>query len=689
MQGSYNLWLVAGSYLVAALASYAALELAGRVGAAKGRSTWAWLAGGSITMGMGVWSMHFVAMLAFHLPIPLAYDLPITLASLLPAIFSAALVLELVRRGGLRGWRLGIAAAVLGCGIAAMHYAGMAAIPVAPGIRYQPWILLASVAVAIAVAYVALRLAFSLKDEVSRAKKGAAALVMGAAIAAMHYTGMAAAQFAPDSVCMVTPGTIDNLWLGGMIGFNTVMVLMLTIAIAAYDARFADENARMVTALKAANQELAGYYATMEEEKRIAKHLIDRLTAPSKVLADSADSWILPARYFSGDLVAIARTPEGTLHVLLGDSTGHGLAAALGALPVVQPFYAMTAKGFAISNIAREINGKVAAMLPTGRFVAAAIAAIDSRRGLVRVWNGGIPSCHVLDAEGRSLKRFASTHPPLGILPGAQFDTRVETLYFDQDCQLFMVSDGLTEAENAAGQAFGEEGMLEVLSRALPSVRVRTLSAAVLGHIAYQQPSDDISIVVAQCKKVAAHQAVHAPQAGDGDPLPLEGTRLHLSLDASELKRSDVVPTLCNLLGELGVARKNLGQLFVVLSELYNNALDHGLLELDSALKQGTEGFESYLVERGRRLEQLEDGRIEIEVQCIERNGRFLLRIRVRDTGHGFVFGPYLTIPLDELTSSKQYGRGIGLVRSLCSDVDYRDAGRESEVYLPLQAMET
>ena len=688
MQGSYNLWLVTGSYLIAALASFAALELAGRVVASKGRAAWAWLAGGSVAMGMGVWSMHFVAMLAFRLPIPLAYDLWITLASLLPAILSAALVLELVRRGGLRGWRLGLAAVVLGCGIAAMHYCGMAAIHVEPRIRYNPLILLASVAVAIAVAYVALRLAFSLKDEVSHAKKAAAGLVMGAAIAAMHYTGMAAAQFAPGSICTATPGTIDDIWLVGMIGFNTVMVLMLTIAIAANDARFADENARMVSALKTANEELAGYYATMEDEKRIAKHLIDRLTSASQALADSVTSWILPARYFSGDLVAVARTPSGTLHVLLGDSTGHGLAAALGALPVVQPFYAMSAKGFAVGSIAKEMNDKVAAILPTGRFVAAVIASVDPRLGLIRVWNGGIPACHVLDAEGRSLRRFASRHPPLGILDGAQFDAGVETLHFDQDCQLLMVSDGLLESENAAGQAFQEEGMLEVLSGALPSVRLRTLSAAVHGHIAYQQPNDDISIVVAECRRGSASKAVFEHQFGTGEALLLEGSRLHLSLDASEIKHADVVPALCNLLGELGVVRKNAAQIFVVLSELYNNALDHGLLELDSSLKGGTEGFESYLAERGRRLQQLEHGRIEIEVQCIERDGRLLLRIRVRDSGHGFTYGPYLTLPLDELTGSSQHGRGIGLVRSLCTAVDYRDAGRESEAYLPLGALE-
>ena len=197
--------------------------------------------------------MHFIGMLAFHLPIALTYDVPITLLSVVPAVLSAALVLALVRIGTLSGFRLAAGAILLGCGIAAMHYIGMAAIPIQPPIRYDPLILSGSVAVAIAVAFVALKLAFSLSGTASRWQKFGAALVMGGGICAMHYTGMAAAIFAPESICTAAPGTIHNAWLAGIIAFNTLIVLLVTIAIAFYDARLADQNARMVEALKTAN----------------------------------------------------------------------------------------------------------------------------------------------------------------------------------------------------------------------------------------------------------------------------------------------------------------------------------------------------------------------------------------------------------------------------------------------------
>jgi diguanylate cyclase len=270
MQATYDLWLVTASYLVAVIASYAALELGGRVTAAQGRAAWVWLAGGSVAMGLGVWSMHFIGMLAVHLPIPLAYDVALTLLSVVPAILSAALVLVLVRRGNLRGLRLVVGAMVLGCGIAAMHYSGMAAVEIAPPISYDTAGFLASIAVAVAVAYAALRLAFSLAGSGAHRKKAAAALVMGAAVCAMHYTGMAAARFAPDAFCTVEPSAIDNAWLAGIIAFNTVMVLLVTLAIAFFDARLTDQNAAMVRALQSANRELI---ERTERAERLAAEL--------------------------------------------------------------------------------------------------------------------------------------------------------------------------------------------------------------------------------------------------------------------------------------------------------------------------------------------------------------------------------------------------------------------------------
>jgi NO-binding membrane sensor protein with MHYT domain/serine phosphatase RsbU (regulator of sigma subunit) len=684
MQGTYNIWLVATSYLVAVAASFAALELGGRVTSARGRAVWIWMTGGSVAMGLGIWSMHFIAMLAFHLPVTMAYDVWITLFSTVPAIVCSAIVLALVRHGGLHGWRLIVAATLLGIGIAAMHYTGMAAIRIAPGIAYQPLLFMVSVAVAIAVAYVALKLAFSLSGATSAATKGLAAMLMGAAIAAMHYTGMAAARFSPDAICTVAPGSIDNTWLAAIIAFSTGLFLIATIAMAAFDARFEDGNARMVVALQKANEEVAGYHAIEEEEKRIAKHLVDRITSAGHDPHRQVASWVLPARYFSGDLVAIARTPAQTLHVLLADGTGHGLAAALSALPVVQPFCAMTEKGFAIDTIAREINNKIRATLPVGRFVAAAIASIDPRFGVITVWNGGTPVCSLLDAQGDVLRRFTSAHMPLGILDDASFDARLESAHYPVDCQLFMASDGLIEVENDAGEAFGEERALHVVAEALPSVRLRALRGAVHGHLGSNVPSDDISILMVECRRLTSSATAPVLQGELASLTGGKGCDVRLVLSARELRRHDIVPALCNLLKELGISATSAPQVFVVLSELYNNALDHGLLEIEASLKKGPQGFDRYMAERAQRLKTLEHGTIEIAARYIECSGRPCLQMSIKHTGAGFEYQPYLTKPIATLADSQPHGRGIGLVRSICTRFEYRDAGREAEVVLPL-----
>jgi NO-binding membrane sensor protein with MHYT domain/serine phosphatase RsbU (regulator of sigma subunit) len=505
MQGAYNLWLVAVSYAVAVAACFAALELGGRVVSARGRAVWGWMAGGSLSIGVGIWSMHFIGMLAFHLPIALSYDAGITVSSAAPAILCAAMVLELVRQGGLHGWRLASAATLLGTGIAGMHYTGMAAIPIAPAISYQPAWFLTSIAVAIAVAYIALKLAFSLSHTArAPAMKMLAALVMGGAVAAMHYTGMAAARFAPDAICTVAPGAIDNMWLAVVIAFSTGLILISTIAILTFDARFVHENAGMVAALQQANAELARYQADQEEEKRVARQLVERITSVSHDLQGQVASWVLPAQYFSGDLVAIARTPAQTLHVLLGDGTGHGLAAALSALPVVQPFCSMTAMGYSLSTIAREINNKIRETLPVGRFVAAAIASIDPRTGTITVWNGGNPLCCLLDATGKVRKRFRSAHVPLGILDDVAFDAELEAADYDEACQLFIASDGLLEAENEMGIAFGEARALHVVADVLPALRLPALRSAIQNHLGAKMASDDISIVMVNCDQLPA-----------------------------------------------------------------------------------------------------------------------------------------------------------------------------------------
>ncbi|WP_417616177.1 EAL domain-containing protein [Oceanisphaera sp.] len=254
LSSSYNQALVVCSVIVAILASYTALNMASRVSSTRGRSALLWLIGGSFAMGFGIWSMHFIGMLAFQLPITLGYDVPLTLVSLLIAIVSSALALNLVCKDTLPWGRLVSGGVLMGLGIACMHYTGMEAMLMTPRIIYVPWIFVLSIVIAILASLAALWLAFRLRQEVKRAtyRRMGAALVMGSAIIGMHYTGMAASKFPIDSFCGAANSGIDTKWLAVLVIIVSLAVFAIALIVSMLDVR----TDRLANSLDQANNEL-------------------------------------------------------------------------------------------------------------------------------------------------------------------------------------------------------------------------------------------------------------------------------------------------------------------------------------------------------------------------------------------------------------------------------------------------
>jgi two-component system sensor histidine kinase/response regulator len=247
--GSYDLWLVALSVVIAMLSSYTALDLAGRVTATRGGQQALWLAGGATAMGLGIWSMHYIGMLAFKLPIPVYYDWPLVLLSLLAAILASAVALFVVSRKQMGMSAVAIGSAFMGGGIAAMHYIGMAAMRLAAMHHYDASLLALSVALAIVIALVALWFAFHFREEHRRGwLKIGTALMMGAAIPIMHYVGMAAVSFTamPMTGDLSHAVSIDALGTSA-ITFITLMVLGMTLVTAVADRRFTAQSRELAS----------------------------------------------------------------------------------------------------------------------------------------------------------------------------------------------------------------------------------------------------------------------------------------------------------------------------------------------------------------------------------------------------------------------------------------------------------
>jgi diguanylate cyclase (GGDEF)-like protein len=256
--GTYNYWLVLLSVAVAVFVSFTALSLSSRVARASGHVGRIWAAGGGVAMGCGIWSMHFIGMLAFSLPIPLSYDIAITLGSLAIAICVSGFALSIAGKPQVGLGRLTAGATVMGLGISAMHYSGMAAIQIEPMIRYEPGLLAASVAVAIAASFAALWLFIRLRTgrsvQMVLARVGAA-FVMGLAISGMHYTGMAASRFASSSICTGSVG-MNSIWLATTVGALAFALLSITTILLVYDAHLESNTRRHNEQLEQANAQL-------------------------------------------------------------------------------------------------------------------------------------------------------------------------------------------------------------------------------------------------------------------------------------------------------------------------------------------------------------------------------------------------------------------------------------------------
>ena len=266
--------LICVSLIVVFIASFTALDTAGRVAVTRGWSTRFWLLVGGIAMGIGVWAMHFIGMLAMMLPMMMRYDTRLTILSLLVAILASVLAFGQTVGGlHLTRQRLLCGTLILGAGVVVMHYLGMYALLIEPQPKWNALLVALSVLIAFAASGLALWLAFHLRqgDHHLMLMRGLASLVMGIAIAGMHYVGMAAAEFSHSS--MMQPHGVSNAGLAVWVTLITLTILGITLLSSMLDAQL--RATRLATRLNRANQEL----------RQLAMH--DNLTTlPNRVMLE-------------------------------------------------------------------------------------------------------------------------------------------------------------------------------------------------------------------------------------------------------------------------------------------------------------------------------------------------------------------------------------------------------------------
>ncbi len=429
-------------------------------------------------------------------------------------------------------------------------------------------------------------------------------------------------------------------------------------------------------------EQLADHASRLADEMQLARSLLDNVMRGKVQCFPELHTWIFPASKFSGDIIVAEGSPSGALHVMLADGVGHGLAATFVVLPLARTFLTMTLKGFGLSSIAAELNERIRSYDFPGLFVSAALVAYSPGKLSLEVWNGGCPDALLIGEEGDLVRRFPSRHVPLGVLGKREMDTGTDTVEAPPGSQIFFYSDGLLEARGPGNTAFGEARLIDSLAWCAPPARYHTVSASIRSFLGGREAHDDISLAVLNCGGVTSKRSVANPSDAV-EVRKLEATDMdtdwscNLRLGAGRLKCIDIVPMVQHLVKEIDPDGVDATRLFVLLSELFNNALDHGLLGLDSRLKDGPEGIERYLDERGRRLAALKCGEIEIELTRLSAGETKGVRIRVRDSGEGFDHQGLLNG--EPASPSAPYGRGIHLVRSLASSVAYSGGGNTVE----------
>lgn len=420
---------------------------------------------------------------------------------------------------------------------------------------------------------------------------------------------------------------------------------------------------------------IARHHDYLLNEQRVAKAVFDKVAHSGCLNAPNIRYLQSPYALFNGDLLLAAFTPAGDMNVLLGDFTGHGLPAAVGAMPLAEVFYGMTAKGYGLSETLREMNAKLKRILPVDMFCCATLLCLSFQRGSVEVWNGGMPDGYLHSTSSGERIALTARHLPLGVLSPQSFDDRTEVFPMAVGDRVFLLSDGVIDTCDANEQLFGVERLEQVFAaNRQPDALFEEIEQALRDFRG--EARDDVSMVEVSLLE-AAQLSPPAPVYSDsGQSSPLDWS-VSFEFRAATLKRFNPLPYLLQLLLEVHGLRAQSGALYSVMAELYSNALEHGVLGLDSSLKRDASGFARYYQQRNARLDELRDGYVRVHLQVTPTGEGGCLTVRVEDSGKGFDVARVMERPVDDIRLS---GRGVSLIRQLSDRASWSDNGRSARV---------
>lgn len=422
-------------------------------------------------------------------------------------------------------------------------------------------------------------------------------------------------------------------------------------------------------------QELESLLDQRKQEEDLARYVYEYTTASLATKTQYVDTYIRSSSSFNGDAFICNTAPNGNLFVILADATGHGLSAAIIILPLASTIKAMIRKDLPLAHIVHEVNKKLNIELPDNKFVALIGIEINFNKRELQIFNGGMPDL-VLLKTNHSLERYSSTSMALGILEPAVFDPKIMVVGMGTIRNLFFFSDGLIEQQNLLGKAFGMRRLLKILERY--EFKESLISYVVKEFTIFNQMSellDDLSICNLTIQSLIESHVYNKPRLIEANQGRIT---LTLEIEGGLIASTDVVGYLDGIMRSADMVGDLRQRAFTVFAELINNSIDHGILNLDSKLKDDFSGFAEYMrLKEARLIEVGSNDKISMKFTFCPDTAQ--IDFEIIDSGQGFDINKDKNISLDGLS-----GRGIDLVKKLCKTVDIVAPGNKIIVSLKI-----
>jgi serine phosphatase RsbU (regulator of sigma subunit)/anti-sigma regulatory factor (Ser/Thr protein kinase) len=425
--------------------------------------------------------------------------------------------------------------------------------------------------------------------------------------------------------------------------------------------------------LQSQNKQLELLLDEKRQEENLVRYVYKHLAQPNDKIERAVQCHMQASKMFNGDFLVSAVAPNGNKILTLVDVTGHGLAAAISVLPLVSAIRAMVKKGLSLSHLAHEINTKLYSEIPDDRFVAGIGVEFDPHRNEISIFNAGMPEAILLDSDCNILQYIQSKSMPLGILDAQDFSPCIDTIKADAGLFLLLYSDGLIEQESAVKTLFGKQNLEQVINQCqAPTDLVYLLVKAFEQHTGKQAVTDDVSIC---CINLDMLRESSEPTVFSKQNVHAGDLSFSLDLNGSLLAQVDILSVIDTVLCHSQVDASLRKKAFTVVAELVNNAIDHGLLSLESSLKNDYSGFAEYLQKRELALGNLsQQDKLSIDLKYSNQSGE--MQFDIKDSGKGYQ--PLIVSKEDGALS----GRGLELIEKLTQTFTVNTSGNGSAVVI-------